>query len=378
MGNLAYQNQFHYQYQFLFYALAIALFLLIYMLWHFSFKETSSKLFFSILLWTVLTSIIDILAWFYDGRSPEIARYGNLISNTLLTACEYMPGYFWLKYMDLKLTEDTSGLKVRSWLYLIPGIFIWIMVAINIHSGMLFSVSADNEYLRGPQIHLVFFAHYAVYAFTVALLVVNRRNANVDILMTIAVFLIVPIVASVLQLMNYGLALIWPAFTFVNLVAFILLEKDTLLKDPLTGLKTRGIFEQKVVSLLNNRQSFSLLMIDMDDFKKINDSFGHQSGDQALIDLTDIVNEVKRKTDMFCRYAGDEFMVLSLGKYPDAASQLGLRIHQAISDFNRSANRPYVLSLSIGTLHVPKNAALSFHDVFERLDRSMYAEKNGK
>ena len=86
--------------------------------------------------------------------------------------------------------------------------------------------------------------------------------------------------------------------------------KDLSLTDPLTGLRNRRYSELLFEDLLNRHESFSMISIDIDHFKLVNDEFGHSAGDNVLIFLTEKMLGVMRDRDVCIRFGGEEFAII--------------------------------------------------------------------
>lgn len=142
-------------------------------------------------------------------------------------------------------------------------------------------------------------------------------------------------------------------------------------KDGLTGLFTHKIFFEVLHVLTSSNspiKSFSLIMIDLDDFKKLNDEKGHLVGDQALKDVANSILLNLRDSDMVFRYGGDEFAII--------LPEIGYNLCQNIVERLRKAiiNLGYFRSVSIGTAVYPDEADNPYLLV-ELADKRMYAEK---
>lgn len=359
----------------LIYSCVISTLLTLYIIKNHSFSDNSTKLFIAVLASTSIVNLVDILGWVFNGIDSSIAYYLNWISNATLYCIEYIPGFFWLLYFDYKIIDDYKGTKKRAKYYFITEIVILFVVFFSLRSGRLFTITPDNIYHRSNGIYLVVVLQYTQYIIGLVLLFMHRRNINSDIMASILVYLFLPIVATILQIQFYGLTLIWPMFTLANMIAFIFLEKDGMLRDPLTGIYTRGVFEQKVLNHIKQKRAFTLVMIDMDKFKYINDTLGHQAGDEALIELVDLISAVKRKTDMLCRYGGDEFMILVGSQDAKAGNRVRERIEDMLDTRNAITDKGYELQMSLGVLYVPKDNTLSQQEILEKVDQKMYEEK---
>ena len=122
--------------------------------------------------------------------------------------------------------------------------------------------------------------------------------------------------------------------------------------DELTGLYNRRRFfvltEQYLKLSVRTKKKLLLLFIDMDNLKWINDHHGHNEGDQALIDLANILKKTFRESDIIARIGGDEFVVLSESTDENGETVL-TRLYENIKDYNAKGARRYTLSISVGT-----------------------------
>ena len=119
---------------------------------------------------------------------------------------------------------------------------------------------------------------------------------------------------------------------------------DLAEQDPLTGLFNRlsleHIAEREMQRSLEQRAPLSLLLIDLDHFKEINDRFGHQAGDRVLCRAADVIEEVIRDSDFAFRYGGEEFMVLLPGVDSDQAEQVAERLRDGNWSMRYPPRRP--------------------------------------
>ena len=106
-------------------------------------------------------------------------------------------------------------------------------------------------------------------------------------------------------------------------------------RDPLTGVYNRGFFDEMLrVQIAASQRSgapLTLMMIDVDHFKRINDSHGHAEGDRALRVIAQALASAVRASDIVCRYGGEEFAIILPGTWPDAAAQLADRIRVGVT-----------------------------------------------
>lgn len=146
--------------------------------------------------------------------------------------------------------------------------------------------------------------------------------------------------------------------------------------DALTGLYNRLYFEEEMARLSKSRRSpISIIIMDMDNLKAVNDSMGHQKGDEILRITAGLLRSCFRTEDMIARIGGDEFVVLLPQTNEQCASQATQRLRQAIASYN--LDHPELpLKISIGYATALQSNQLN--EAFTNADNAMYAEKRYK
>lgn len=152
--------------------------------------------------------------------------------------------------------------------------------------------------------------------------------------------------------------------------------------DALTGLYNRRGFmtlAEHTFSIANrlNKKIF-IMFIDLDHMKEINDKLGHQMGDQALIDLANILRETFRQNDLIARVGGDEFVVLGIIGEENHKEIIIKRLLEKVEEFNSKGLRPYKISMSVGTAIYDPAEPISLEDLIQKADELMYEEKRRK
>jgi diguanylate cyclase (GGDEF)-like protein len=152
--------------------------------------------------------------------------------------------------------------------------------------------------------------------------------------------------------------------------------------DYLTGLKTRGYFEQQLDLELKRcerkKSSLSLLMLDIDFFKPLNDRYGHHVGDQILRDIASLLTKDMREVDTVARYGGEEFVIILPETSALAASVVAQRIRHSIEQsrfFAGSAEAIEHLTISIGFAVYPQDAQFK-RDLIVSADAALYDAKS--
>jgi diguanylate cyclase (GGDEF)-like protein len=151
-------------------------------------------------------------------------------------------------------------------------------------------------------------------------------------------------------------------------------------QDPLTRLLNRRSFERQARHEAQRAQRsdgpWALLMIDIDHFKRLNDSLGHAAGDVALVAVADALRLALRTEDLAARWGGEEFVLLLVGTPPDAATQAAERIRAALAALPLThQDRAFSITASIGV--AAAHGAMDLVAVLQRADEALYAAKAG-
>ncbi|MHA7966959.1 sensor domain-containing diguanylate cyclase [Paenibacillus sp. CAU 1782] len=145
--------------------------------------------------------------------------------------------------------------------------------------------------------------------------------------------------------------------------------------DPLTGLSNRRFFQEKLTTELQahreTEQPLSLLIIDIDHFKHINDTYGHPVGDLVLSELAKLLQGMSRESDLFARFGGEEFVALVPGAAQDDATAFAESICVAAASTSMGG---YQITISIGVATaIPQETELS---IVQKADTALYASKS--
>jgi diguanylate cyclase (GGDEF)-like protein len=157
--------------------------------------------------------------------------------------------------------------------------------------------------------------------------------------------------------------------------------KRLAITDPLTGLYNRRQFERlmdtEVATSLRNGDDNSLLIVDVDHFKKINDEFGHKIGDTVLRRLAKIMTENLRATDIICRVGGEEFVAICRSAKMHDASNIGEKLRRTVEDYTFCVNTECIpITVSVGIATIPNEFGIkSAEEFFQCADIALYHSK---
>ena len=150
-----------------------------------------------------------------------------------------------------------------------------------------------------------------------------------------------------------------------------MLEKSNI--DPLTGLYSKQYLREKYTGMERSSLRIALLFIDVDDFKTINDSYGHMVGDEVLRSLAACIKGNVRVENDAVRFGGDEFVVVLENTGAEEAYFVAERIRSCTGDLEFSGGEAlFHITLSIGLIE----GAAPLNELLDKADRAMYASKN--
>ena len=184
--------------------------------------------------------------------------------------------------------------------------------------------------------------------------------------------------------------------TMVRSVLLTQRMEDMALRDPLTGLRNRRylyeFMQEETPRVLRRwllktgdvlyRRSISLILVDLDLFKRVNDEYGHPAGDAVLMQVAKLLREIVRNPDLVVRWGGEEFLILALDSERVAPPRIALRVHEAVAahPFVLPGGQVLRLTCSVGfslyPFHPERPAGLDWEQVFQLADESLYEAKD--
>ncbi len=158
-----------------------------------------------------------------------------------------------------------------------------------------------------------------------------------------------------------------------------LLLRDIAIKDKLTGLYNRHIYDKKVEEEIIRADRYSIplsmILMDIDDFKNVNDTYGHQIGDEVLKNISSLISSIVRKSDLLVRYGGEEFLLLMPETNLKGAVFTAIKIMDTVNSYEHSIAGKVTISMGIAE----RESGESQRIWYKRADKALYeAKENGK
>ena len=231
-------------------------------------------------------------------------------------------------------------------------------------------------------------------AVIIAITVTKISSAYAASMISLSVYLIYILTAYyVMRFNNIWLEIIYPlifsifSFTLAFIIKYLVKSRDfeyqykLATTDGLTDLYNHRYFQEQIRMQIEHskryKNSFSLIIIDIDFFKKFNDNFGHQSGDAVLRQVAQTLKRNVRATDIVCRYGGEEMSIILPNTDKDVAYSTAEKICKRVANhkFKLSGNRETSVTISLGVSTYPADGS-DATQIIEAADKRLYEAKN--
>jgi diguanylate cyclase (GGDEF)-like protein len=336
------------------------------------------NLFFGLLGISLAAIFCNFVHLLIEGIPGGKIRTAFVIASTGSFFFQVAAYYFVFALVDYLSYKDAA--RTRTVLRIILGITVFhaFLLALNIPSGYYFYISEDNRYHYGNQYFIRIILSYLPALFAIIEIFVSPKKFKKYQSILVFLFLIFTGAGSILDMLFDTVGLIWPWLVSMYLYSYFFIITSDFRIDNLTGLGNRFSFNEFIEKLSKStvQESWSIVMIDMDRFKEINDTLGHQEGDSALRDMASIIKGSTRHSDFAARYGGDEFVLAARAEFD--IRKLMERIQEAIDTQNEKNYRPYKLAMSYGCDIYTTNSGRRINDFLKHIDELMYKEKQRK
>ena len=303
----------------------------------------------------------------------------NLANYIIMVAITYS----WLRYVMAVEQAPNRERRINKFAVIFPFLIATIALIIVYFAAPQFLFNENLELQPGYQVFLV----AVPYIYIIAVIIYAMRQAKKEKNpierrkhFYLAFFPLMVVAGGIAQMILPYVPIFCFACTLLMLIFYIQSMEVQISMDPLTRLNNRGQLIRYISQESNSRQDERLtfvIMIDINDFKMINDRFGHAEGDNALIIIADSLRAVVRKYRMpifLGRYGGDEFvLIVHLLEERDVASLIQ-EVRSQIEMTCRSEETPYLLSIGAGYDQL-RNGSDTLQMCIQRADQKMYLDK---
>lgn len=340
-------------------------------------SSKTDKIYKQIVIFSIIMLIIDITSRF-DGSGNPLYEVLNHGTNFLLFAFNLVIPSLWLLYVHTRVYDEQIRNKNLSYFLWGVNIVNTILITISLKYGWIYYIDKNNIYHRGPYYAVTVIATIILVVAAFVLIYKNKQAIPKRHYFALQFFAVPPILGVVIQTLFYNVAIGYNTLALSVLLVFLNIQRISLNTDYLTGISNRSNFEKALgdkILKASKSNSFSGIMIDLDDFKSINDQYGHLIGDEALKDAAKILLNSTKSNDILARLGGDEFVLILDVNDPDRLELIVDRIRKSVDFYNETSDMPYKLKFSIGYDVYDPASKMTGEEFTHHIDTLMYKDK---
>lgn len=319
--------------------------------------------------------VLESVGFLLDGKIFPGDREITLLLNTFVFLASVVIAYLWICYVDFKLFESHARLRRIYPIAAIPLLIVCGLTVANLFVEVFFGVTQDNVYYRTTLVWIPYAVVYGYMTYGAVLAYRYRKRTNRYLFMPVVAFLIPIYLGSIIQLLCYGLALIFASVALGLTLLYINLQNEENFLDPLTNLYNRNYllhYMEQINRQVRKGKRVTGIMLDVNDFKHINDTYGHIAGDGVLRAVGKILLQATGSDSVVVRYGGDEFVILVEHADQRRVQDILDCIDRELERYNASGEAPLPVSLSTG---IAEFQTVDIFGFFQEMDRNMYTNK---
>ena len=341
-------------------------------------RQAQDSLFVALLVATLTIIILEFSVDLLSGRTFNGSRVLLTFVSFWFYVVNPIPGALYLLYLDQlrrRWVTIPCGIGLIAF---IPILLNGILNVISLFNGIIFTVDSNNLYQRGPLFYLVVIADFSCLVLGFVYLLYHKDNFKHKNFSLFLFFPIPVLIGSVLQAQNYGMEATGISLAITLLVVYLQMQNSQANKDYLTLLYNRSLSEQYLTHLINHQKknkAIGGILMDINYFKKVNDTYGHDLGDKTLRHFSRLLVDCFGTNWFIGRYGGDEFILFREGATLLDIERDLASFQEILTRFNAKEILPFSISISSGFALYGLYNFLDGASFIKELDRLMYEDK---
>ncbi len=348
---------------------AIVLIFFLALLYKRAYLSYNGKNLITLAIFIFALTFVEGLSYSIDSSTSETNRLINLGLNFFLYFATPLLLGFWVKYTYYLVSRKQAS-TTQLVLFFTPAIIVLILITINIFEPFIYTINEYGEYSRLHGFTYITGLSYILVFYSISIQIyylVKRFTSEITILL---ISNIVAFFGSFIQLSSSDSLSFYPFITIGFVIIFVFFESIEDTVDELTRLFDRRKIYEIIDSRIMTNKPFSLVMLDLDNLKLLNDNFGHHIGDTAIVDLSKKLQLKFHKDAILGRVGGDEFVLISDLREKEIVKKL----EEIDSSFYENSIH-YEYEYSYGISHSKNYSNLSTDILLQQSDKKMYDMK---
>lgn len=316
---------------------------------------------------TILLLLTELFAYQVDTIGVTNLIIFHRLTNVLGFSLSPVVCYFLLYFIGY------SHYQKRNHLLLLPLVFNALFSAISYRTGWLFYVDDMNVYSRGPFFFVSAVITLFYYFLCILHLIKTLKRYEASDRPLLLCILIVPCLGFSAQIIWPWILTLWPGIALSLLLFYLFFQEQRYSIDALTALRNRSIFMRDLSDLQHScKGPATVVVFDVNNLKKTNDTYGHKSGDELLVIASSLVERCFRSIGKAYRVGGDEFAVISVRPLSESIDKALALLADQMGLVNKTRDIP--LSLAMGSASC-ESCIDNIFNTYVAADNAMYCNK---
>lgn len=339
-------------------------------------KLPDTKIFSLMMYLTMFQCFFDTLVFWVDGENFPLAKELNYIGNVAYYILSLFISYLWPLFIGYKLYSRFSKRLVTA--VTIPMVIVSALALATPFTGFFFTITDENIYVRNGFFPLIHSMLVVAYILLGTIMVYTTPQKEGKYMFFPVICFIVPILAAIIfQALNYGTSLVFIGVAIGLTGIYMSTQNESAYIDNLCSVFNRRYYNDYIRAFSNSDKDGTVtgILIDMDNFKTINDTLGHSEGDNALILFSSVLRRHTDSTGFAVRYGGDEFIIITKLSEQDA-KKIAQDITNELETINASGENKFTLGFSYGIATI--TSSTTSDDFLNAMDKRMYEMKQSR
>lgn len=348
-------------------------------------RSMRNRMFVAMTWFMAASALLDSL-WCFVGGSTALPRFVLLMLNFFYFFSLCGMCYFAFLYAQESFEKHWLRRKKRVFLCSLPMLALTVLLFCSIFTGWIFYLDENNVHCRGPlyPVQLLVAGSYLLYstAKSFSLALRPRDYSQRGDFFAVTIFSTPLLIATGFQIFLPQVPLITAGATVSFLLLYIRTLKRMVSQDPVTGISDRRqllLYLTSRAENLKKDEKLWFLFMDIDAFKEINDTYGHDEGDRVLRLVAGILKDMCAHSKGFCaRYGGDEFAMVQVLSDSEDALAVTTVFYQLLQQRLASSPVACPVAVSIGLAEYRGSETETLQELIARADKEMYVRKTAK
>lgn len=341
--------------------------------WRYKEQSVENKCLVFIFVACFVNCVVDPIACVVDGKAGFFCRILVFLCNSLLYLDGMVIGISWIHLISVRLNVKLiKGHKIV--LFSVFGVVVALLL-VNLFVPVMFKVDDANVYSRVVGYWIYNTCYFGFMLYGIVMYFVQRHASGGLKFFPVWMFVVPVFLGVSIQTVDYTITTA-NVFICVSLCGVVLcLQNEFMHRDKLTGLYNRfylNMIEKRLKRLSSPK--YSAIMLDINGFKTINDTYGHNAGDFALVKLSSLLVDSVDRLGEVIRFAGDEFILLLNTQDEQQIQQVIDNVNRLLDEFNQQKTVPYELSVAAGYCKIDLKY-ISMDEFLDKIDELMYEDK---